>query len=480
MPARSSTTSVSFEYGDGRVEAELPADTLVLRAGITRPEPEALPDPVAATREAIAHPLDAAPLGDQVGPGSTVTVAFPDRVKGGAHATAHRKVALAAVLDELDRAGVRAADVRLVCAIGLHRKNRRDEFESYLGAETLARLDPAQVVNHDSEDPDGVVALPDSALGDTVEVNRALVESDLTVLIGHTAGNPYGGFSGGYKMPATGLTTWRSIRTHHTPASVDRDDFVPVSTRSRFRDQLRAIGEATEQAMPRPFFAVDAVLDASARQLGVFAGAIPAVEQQSWPLATARTELAVPGPPADVLVIGLPRTFHYGPGMGANPILAMQAVGASLVRAQGALQPDPVIIATAVLDGWDDAAEFPSYRATYERLVETGDPAAMTAFEDEFCTNADWVRQHREAFTYHPFHAFSMVYVGGLARRRAREVIIAGARDPGLARGMGAVPVPDLDAALARARELVDGAPRVIAVPELSTPAYHLVPGADR
>ena len=36
--------------------------------------------------------------------------------------------------------------------------------------------------------------------------------------------------------------------------------------------------------------------------------------------------------PADVLIMGLPRNFHYGPGMGTNPILANLAIGGQLSR----------------------------------------------------------------------------------------------------------------------------------------------------
>ena len=46
-------------------------------------EPPPLADPVAATREALANPLGTGPIGDLVGAGATVTIAFPDRVKGG-------------------------------------------------------------------------------------------------------------------------------------------------------------------------------------------------------------------------------------------------------------------------------------------------------------------------------------------------------------------------------------------------------------
>jgi nickel-dependent lactate racemase len=465
---------IPFEYGDGHVSVDLPDDAVVVRADTAEHEPPPVPDPVASTREALRNPLGTEPVAGLVGRGSTVTIAFPDRVKGGTHETAHRKVVLPLLLDELDRAGVDPGDVTLVCAIGLHRKNRLEEFHDYLGREVIDRVPAANLVNHDAEDPDGMVDLGPSELGDPVQVNRAVVDSDLTVLVGHTAGNPYGGFSGGYKMPSTGLTSWRSIASHHSPRSLYRDDFVPASTGSHFRRQLTAIGQSMERAMPQAFFSVDAVLDSRSRQLGVCAGRIPEVEKASWPLATARTDLQLDTDPADVLVLGVPRNFHYGPGMGSNPILMMQAIGASVVRAKRALVEKPVVIAAAVCDGWFNSTEFPPYEAAFELLQGCQHPADMRAHEETLATDPEWVYRYRHHFGYHPFHAFSMVYVGGIAREHSTAVMVAGARRPDLARAMGARTVATVEEGLREAAAILGRTPRVLAVPELSKPAFHL------
>ena len=403
-----------------------------------------------------------------------MTIAFPDRVKGGAHDTAHRKVVLPLLLDELAAAGVRPQDTRLVCAIGLHRKNHRHEFEDYLGREVLDRVPADNIVNHDAEDPDGMVDLGLSELGDPVQVNSAVVESDLTVLVGHAAGNPYGGFSGGYKMPATGLTSWRSIASHHAPRSLYRDDFVPVSARSRFRDQLTSIGQAMEARMPQPFFSVDAVLDSQSRQLGVRAGRIADVEQATWPLAGRRTDLELDGEPADVLLVGVPRNFHYGPGMGSNPILMMQAIGSSLVRAKRALVKRPIVIAAAICDGDFNATDFPPYEAAFELLQSCQHPADMVQHQEMLATDPVWVDRYRHHYGYHPFHAFSMIYVGGIARDHSSAVYVAGAKRPDLARAMGARTTATVEEALREATASIGRTPRVLAVPALSKPAFHL------
>lgn len=470
--------TVRLEYGDTMVDAQVPDTAVVVVSGSAQHEPEPLADPVAATRDALRSPLGMAPIADQVGPGSTITIGFPDRVKGGVHDTAHRRVTMPLLLDELERAGVRSRDITMVCAIGLHRKNTADEFAALLGAEVLDRLDPGQIVNHDAEDRD-IADIGRSRHGDPVQFNRLLLDSDLTILLGHTSGNPYGGFSGGYKMPTTGLTTWRSIRAHHSPGTMHRPDFVPASTHSHFRDQLRAIGTAMEQAMPRPFFSIDAVLDAQSRQLQVAAGAIPDVEQATWPLARRRTDVMVDGPPADVLVLGMPRNFHYGNGMGSNPILLTQAIGAAVARARSALVDNPVIIVASVCDGYFNEPEFPATVRLYDALQTVGSAADLVRFEEEYATRADWVDAYRSGVAYHPFHAFSMAYMGGVAAINAAAIFVAGAQQPAYAEGMGCIPVDSVEAALAAAGPYVGADPQVLVIPELSKPAYHLATRDD-
>jgi lactate racemase len=466
---------VSLEYGDGRRDVEVPDGSAVVSPQYMTHEPAPLPDPVAATSDALDNPVGGGRIEDLVGPGSTVTIAFPDRVKGGAHATAHRRVALQLILERLRRAGVRDEHVHLLCAIGLHRKNRPDEIRAYLGGVYDDVID--RTTNHDAEDPAGTVELPESSEGDVVAANRRLLESDLSILLGHATGNPYGGYSGGYKMPATGLTTWRSIAGHHTPGTLLRDDFVPANTHSHFRDQLRAIGQRIEEAMPRPFFAVDAVLDSANRQLCVAAGTIPEVEQATWALAGRRTEVTLDIDPADVLLVGVPRNFHYGPGMGTNPILMMQSLGASMVRAKAALVERPWVVGVARCDGWFNDRDFPSYHATYDLLQHCHRPGEMKRYEEEVCTDHEWIFRYREQYAYHPFHAFSMIYMGALLLHHVGGVYIAGAKEPGFARGMGARTTATPEDALAEIGRNLGREPRVLVVPSLTEPAFHVRAG---
>jgi nickel-dependent lactate racemase len=456
------------------MDVEVPDDSVVVTAGDLYQDLQPSADPVALTKKALEQPLGMPRLREIVGPGSRVVISFPDRVKGGFHETAHRRVTLPLVLDELKRAGVSERDITLVCAIGLHRKNLRDEFNAYLGASLVGRFWGERLVNHDAEDPDSMVTIGETDEGDVVEMHRGARDADLTILLGHATGNPYGGYSGGYKMPCTGLAGWRSIRCHHTPRSLFRPDFVPISPASHFRHQLQKIGRAMEAAMKRPFFAIDAVLNGQNQQLAVHAGAIPDVEQATWPLAGRRTEVTVPGEPADVLVVGMPRNFHYGPGMGSNPILMKQAIGASLARAYGALRPHPVIIVASVCDGWFNDEWFPSYRRIYERLQHCHTVEDLVRYEDEVATDPELVRRYRFGYAYHPFHGFSMAYMGALADRYARAIYVVGAREPGYARSMGCITLPTFAQAVTHAERFVGKDPRMLIVPRLTAVQVHV------
>lgn len=453
---------VTLNFGDGTLSAALPDSATVVEYGRTYHDPPRV-DSVQATRDALEGPVGTKPLRELVGPRSKVAIAFPDRVKGGSHEGAHRKVALPLILRTLERAGVGAEGIELVCAIGLHRKNTWEEMRDYLPAEVIADFG-GRIANHDAEDPDGVVDLGRTDHGDPVAFNATCANSDLCIVLGHVMGNPYGGYSGGYKTSTTGLTTWRSIAAHHTPATMHRSDFVPITPRSHFRSQLRDIGRRIED-QTGPMFVVDAVPGRTADVLGVYAGAPEEVEEASWPLAAQRTDVELDIEPADVVVFGLPRSFHYGPGMGTNPILMLQAISATVARCAGAFRDGGVAIVAAQCDGWFNEAWFPSYPETFELFRSVQAVGDLADYEARFAEHPPWVRAYRDEHAYHPFHAFSMCYMGDIARQRTSRIIVAGAERPEYADAMGLEAAPNVEAALDRARGELGVQPRVLALP---------------
>ncbi len=96
--------SIDLDYGTRKMSVELPDSSVVVRYGEAYVDPPTV-DPVAATRAALDAPLGMPPLTELAGPGKTAVIVFPDRVKGGAHPLAHRRVSIPMIVDDLLQGG---------------------------------------------------------------------------------------------------------------------------------------------------------------------------------------------------------------------------------------------------------------------------------------------------------------------------------------------------------------------------------------
>jgi nickel-dependent lactate racemase len=458
---------IKLDYGDSYNQIELPDTATVVRYGITYNDPPTV-DPVATTRTALDNPLGFPPLWELSGPNKKIVIAFPDRVKGGNNENSHRRISIPMILKDLIKGGADLNNITLLCAIGLHRKNTLEEWYWYLGNEIVDNFLPDRIVNYDAEDKDLCDYGIDS-MGNRVQCNRLIAEADLPITVGHCAGNPYGGFSGGYKMIVTGFSGWESIASHHGPKTMHRKDWMGPSTDTHMRHQFKSIGKAMEEGIGKRFFSVDAVLGQKSQILDVKAGLIEEVEKETWPLAKKRTNILLKETDkADILVIGLPRNFHYGPGMGSNPILMSLAIGGQLSRCWHAFREGGVIIAAAICDGWFNELWFPSYLKTYDALQKYCNANDFLNSDDSksIVNDYEYRFQYSTNYTYHPFHAMSMVSGGSTSLLWTSAIYVAGAKAPEYARGMGFIPTNNFKDALKLSKKYVGNNPKILCTPE--------------
>lgn len=472
---------LEFEYGQGTLSANLPDSTDVFIPGTTVPDPPCIPEDklVEATRKSIQNPIGMEPLTKLAKKGSKVTIIFPDRVKGGEQLTAHRKVAIPIVLEELYKAGVEKKDILLICSNGLHRKNTKEEIFNILGPELFHEFwFTHQIINHDSEDYEHLVDLGTTERGDPVLMNKYVYDSDISVLIGHTQGNPYGGYSGGYKHCATGITHWRSIASHHVPEVMHRKDFTPASGRSLMRSKFDEIGMHMEKCMGKKFFCCDAVLDTKSRQIAVFSGYAKEMQPVSWEVADQRTYVNWAEKKYDIMVFGMPQFFHYGDGMGTNPIMLMQALSAQIIRHKRVLKEHCVIICSSICNGYFHDELWPYLHELYDMFQKDhmNTLADMNRYGEYFATNEEYIRKYRYGNAFHAFHGFSMMSCGHIAEKNTSAIYIVGAQDPGFARGMGLKTRATFEEALADAKKKYVGEnPNILALPlTFKTTAVHL------
>lgn len=472
---------LAFEYGQGTVEATLPDNTDVFIPGVTVPDPPYIPEEQLEekTLESIRNPMGMDPLSKLAFKGARVAIVFPDRVKGGEQPTSHRKISIRLILQELYAAGVEKKDVLLICSNGLHRKNTKKEIESLLGPEIFNEFwYRGQIINHDSEDYEHLVDLGTTKHGDPVLMNKYVYESDIAILIGHTQGNPYGAYSGGYKHCATGITHWRSIASHHVPDVMHRKDFVPVSTHSLMRTKFDEIGQHMEECMNKKFFCCDAVLDTKSRQVEINSGYAKVMQPHSWKTADKRTFVPFAEKKYDVMVFGMPQFFHYGDGMGTNPIMLMQALSAQVIRHKRVMADNCVMICAASCNGYFNDEQWPYLRPMYEMFQKNHMDILpdMNQYGEYFATNEEYIRKYRYAYAFHPFHGFSMISCAHIAEENTSAVYICGAQEPGYARGMGLKTRATIEEALEDAKRIVGPNPNILALPQtFKLGAVHLM-----
>ncbi len=472
---------LEFEYGNGLMSAELPDNTEIFIPGTTVKDPPCIPEEklVEATRESVRNPMGMAPLSKLAHKGSTVVFVIPDIVKGGCQPTSHRKIAIQVILEELYAAGVEKKDILLLFSNGLHPRTTVPEMKKILGEKLFNEFYwTHQITSHDSEDYEHLVDLGCTERGDRVLMNKYVFDCDIPILIGHTQGNPYGGYSGGYKHCSTGITHWRSIATHHVPDVMHRKDFTPVSSHSLMRSKFDEIGMHMEKKMGHPFFCCDAVLDTWSRQIEINSGYAAVMQPHSWIMANKRTYVPFAEEKYDIMIFGMPQDFHYGNGMGTNPIQMMQALSAQVIRHKRVMKDKCVIICSSICNGYFHDERWPYLREQYEMFQHDymNTLADMNRYGEYFATNEEYIRKYRFCNAFHPFHGFSMMSCGHIAEMNTSAIYIVGAQEPGIARSMGLKTRATFEEALEDAKKKYVGEnPRILALPQaFKLSAVHL------
>jgi nickel-dependent lactate racemase len=448
-------------FGDGWVTAALPDDTHVVSPGVSLP---LLPaeDLAQEVRSALQAPIDTPPLAELARGATRVTVAFDDPTVP--CFAPLWSTAIPLVLEELERGGVSREKVRLLCANALHRQFPNEELAGLLGEDLVREFAADDRLGcHDAEDPETIVHIGETEAGQDVELNRAVVESDLTVYVNASTMR---GFSGGWKSVCVGLSSYRSIRHHHTP------DTMSMSTeKNRMHEILDRMGAVVERELgPGRIFKLDTILSNPLQVHRMVAGSVDAtraevlrVTRENQP---SRRDLLPEK--VDVVLYGIPDWSPYAAYSYTNPLLTLISTGlgylGGMIQALG--KPGcTTILATPCPDRWDDR-HHPSYREVWDRVLPvTRDPfEARELFEPEFAERADYLEKYRHDFGFHPTHAIMALYP--LKRLRHTEtVVVAGAEHESLVRHVGFEPVATIERALETAAAIHGPNPSIAVVP---------------
>jgi hypothetical protein len=468
-----STPPTLFMHGEGFRLEKLPAGrSRVVYPGDPLP---VLKDPDEAIRHALLNPVGMDPLPSLLFPGMKLTIAFDDislPLPKMRRPDARQRV-IEAVLDLAADAGV--DDVHLIAALALHRRMTEHELRHALGDRVYDAFAPrGALYNHDAEDPDNLLFIGETKLGEEVEINKRAAESDLLVYVNINLVS----MDGGHKSTATGLSSYRSLRHHHNvktmrhsrsfmdqhaselhssnwrmgevirnagvkifqiETTLNNDTFPPPfqflqkrewEWSAKDRGLFVASSKALEKTPARVKRAIFQSIEAPHDLTGVQAGEIEAVHALTTAKVFEQQLVQVQGQ-TDVLTFGLPYISPYNVHSIMNPILVM-CLGLgyffNLYRKQPLVREGGVLIMSHPTPYAFHPVHHPSYIDFFEQvLTETTDPIEIEArFEKSFAED-EWYRHlYRTGYAYHGVHPFYMWYWGAHALEHLGGVIVVG------------------------------------------------------
>ena len=502
-----STPPTLFWRGERFGLERLPEGSRVIYA----PEPlDPLEDPRAAIAEALDHPLgDSEPLDALLRPGMRLTIAFDDisLPLPPMEQPDNRQLVIEEVLDRAATAGV--DDVALIAALALHRRMTEPELRHMLGDRIYDAFAPhGLLTQHDAEDPDALVHLGLTDEDEDVEINRRAAESDLLVYVNINLV----AMDGGHKSVATGLASYRSLRHHHNPVTMQKSRSFMDQHHSELHSSNWRMGrliakcgvkvfqiETTlnNNAFPpafsflqkrewewgvrdrAQFLAAEAALDrtppamarsilqrvrAPHRMTSVHAGEVEAVHTVTTEQVWRQQGVPVEGQ-TDILTMGLPYICPYNVNSIMNPILvACLGLGYlfNMYRGRPLVREGGVVIMAHPTPWEFNPVHHPSYIDFFEEVLsETTDPIEISdRFEESFATDPWYVHLYRTGHAYHGVHPFYMWYWCAHALQHVGGVIVVGGDRKAVHR-LGFRPATTLADALEMATDVVGPSPTV-------------------
>ena len=161
-------------------------------------------------RRAIENPIGSKRLRDIVRPGEKIVIITSDVTR-----PMPSKIVLPEILRELFRAGVREEDIKIVFALGSHRKHTEEEKRYLVGDDVYSRV---QCIDSDIND---CIRMGITSSGTPVDIFRPVAEADRRICLGNIESHYFAGYSGGAKAIMPGVSTRQAIQANHSKMTME-------------------------------------------------------------------------------------------------------------------------------------------------------------------------------------------------------------------------------------------------------------------
>ena len=239
---------VTLNYGKQGYVLSLPKDLNV--TVIRKRTMPVLDDPEKHLEKSLAHPASGAPLRVWAAGRATACIAICDITR-----PVPNGVILPVIIKELLAAGLKARDITVLVATGLHRPNEGQELRELVGSDWV--LDTVRVENHFARNDQDHVLVGTSSQGTAIKVDKRFVDADVKIVTGLVEPHFMAGYSGGRKVILPGIAHHDTITRFHTATYLEHPNAANCVMEGNplHQDQMEGV------AMLGEVWAVNTVLD---------------------------------------------------------------------------------------------------------------------------------------------------------------------------------------------------------------------------
>ncbi len=405
-----------LKYGRGNLSISLDPDQVIQEIKMKHFPP--LSNPEDEILRAINHPVGCPPFRDNFNPGDRVAFIVNDSTR-----VANSHEFLPVMFNELNEVGVKDEDMFIIFALGAHRPMREEEMVKEVGEEVASRV---EMFNGDCHDQSQFTHFGTTSFGTPVAFHNLVANADKIVCTGSVLPHYLAGYGGGRKAMLPGVAWYETIRKNHSMIFHPDSTALKLKGNPVYEDQIEAV------EMCRPTFLLNMVLNEKMQTVRVFAGDYIQAHMEACKfvdeiyVADIETEadlviISSGGYPKDIDIYQLHKTMIHG---------------WHAVREGGM-----VIVVGECRDG--------SGSETYEKIMAEH----RTPQRVEAATRANF-----QVGAHKAYGVTSLMH-------KARFILVSEVEE-GLAKMLGFIPAPDLDAALDIACKELGDSPRTIVMPQ--------------
>jgi nickel-dependent lactate racemase len=251
---------MDLKYGSTTFQIELPPQRVkgVIEASV--PASAVSPEEILTTALKDCHTAISCFI-----PGEKVVIVTSDITRYTAS-----EIYLSLLVSRLNDQGIPDADIEILIALGIHRKQTDHEHEKILGS-LYGRI---RVRDHDCDDTGELVSIGRTSNGINVTINRRAIEADRLILTGVIGFHYFAGFGGGRKSVLPGIASRQACMDSHfavlNPEAGSGKNSSAVTGNLENNPVHQAMLEAC--ALAKPDFILNTVLSPDKRIIAAFGG----------------------------------------------------------------------------------------------------------------------------------------------------------------------------------------------------------------